>query len=61
MGGGTAMSVSGSRVSRVEVIDATGRAFVRHYAEGGAFVQLQDDGATLKVFAGEPNEREEGN
>lgn len=41
-------------VTRVEVIDATGRAFVRRYEEPGATVVVQDEGRTLKVFLGVP-------
>lgn len=40
------------KVARIEVIDASGRAFVRYYSTTGAFVDIQDDGWTLKVFAG---------
>jgi len=39
-------------VTRVEVIDASGRAFVRYYKDKGVTIQLQDEGRTLKVFAG---------
>lgn len=42
-------------VSRIEVIDASGRAFV-WYGDAGVSIQLQDDGRTLKVFAGERRE-----
>lgn len=41
-------------VTRVEVIDSTGRAFTRHYDLAGASVSVQDDGRTVKVFASEP-------
>jgi hypothetical protein len=40
------------KVTRVEVIDASGRAFVGRYEDAGAFIDLQDDGWTLKVFVG---------
>lgn len=40
------------KVTRVEVIDNTGRAFVAHYASVGVTVHVQDDGRTVKVFAG---------
>lgn len=40
------------RVTRVEVIDSTGRAFVAYY-EPGIEVHTQDDGRTVKIFAGE--------
>lgn len=42
------------KVTRVEVIDSTGRAFVQYYEPGGAFFDLQDAGRTLKLFAGVP-------
>jgi hypothetical protein len=41
------------QVTRVEVVDETGRSFVQYYSPG-VEVQLQDDGHTLKVFAGTP-------
>jgi hypothetical protein len=41
-------------VTRIELIDATGRVLVRHYEQPGAVVSLQDDGRTLKIFAGTP-------
>jgi hypothetical protein len=40
-------------VTRVEVIDSTGRVFTARYPPG-VVVQVQDDGRTLKVFAGKP-------
>lgn len=44
-----------AKVTRVEVIDSRGRAFVQHdYSPTGVMVCLQDDGRTLKVFAGDP-------
>ena len=41
-------------VTRIEVIDNYGRAFVRYYAYEGVTLVLQDDKRTLKVFASEP-------
>lgn len=41
-------------VTRIEVIDNYGRAFVRYYAFPQATIMLQDDGRTLKIFAGTP-------
>ncbi len=38
-----------SRVSRVEVIDNKGRAYVKHDVQEVSYV-LQDDGRTLKLF-----------
>lgn len=38
------------RVTRIEIIDATGRAFVEYYDAPGATVHVQDEGRTLKVF-----------
>lgn len=39
-------------VTRVEVIDQTGRAFVAYYDTEGAEISVQDNGRTLKIFAG---------
>lgn len=39
-------------VTRIELIDTTGRVFSRYY-EPGVEVSLQDGGRTLKVFAGD--------
>jgi len=39
-------------VTRIEVIDADGRAFVQHYVDAGASMSVQDQGRTLKLFAG---------
>lgn len=39
-------------ITRVEVIDADGRAFIRYY-EPGVALEIQDEGRTLKIFAGE--------
>ena len=44
------MPIQMPRVTRVEVIDSTGRAFVAYY-EPGIEVHVQDDGRTLKIFA----------
>lgn len=49
-------------VTRIEVIDDTGRAFVRYYRQhelGGVEIHMQDDGRTMKIFAGEPRTDEE--
>lgn len=43
-------------VTRVEVIDPTGRAFSQRYSVAGASVAVQDEGRTLKVFAAETQE-----
>lgn len=40
------------RVTRVEVIDRSGRVYVAYY-EPGIEVHVQDDGRTVKIFAGE--------
>lgn len=40
-------------VTRVEVIDSTGRAFTAYYETEGVYTQVQDNGRTLKIFAGE--------
>jgi hypothetical protein len=40
-------------VTRVEVIDGTGRAFVRYYDTPGVQVHVQDEGRTIKVFTGD--------
>lgn len=42
-------------VTRVEVIDSTGRVFVSYYTPG-VTVQLQDGERTMKIFAGDPVE-----
>lgn len=51
----SALAVTGDyqEVTRVEVIDSTGRVFTARYPPG-VVVQVQDDGRTLKVFAGKP-------
>lgn len=42
-----------AKVTRVEVIEARGRSFVAYgYVPAGVTVGVQDDGRTLKVFAG---------
>ena len=41
------------KVTRIEVIDEEGRSFVRYYKPGGAMLSVQDDGRTIKIFAGE--------
>lgn len=40
------------KVDRIEVIDAGGRAFSARY-EAGAYIDVQDDGRTMKIFVGE--------
>jgi len=41
------------KVSRLEVIDETGRGYVRYFKEGEHLeYQFQDDGQTLKIFVG---------
>lgn len=45
------MTNSFPAVTRIEVIDNSGRAFTRRYDIAGADVSLQDEGRTLKVFA----------
>lgn len=44
-------------VTRVEVIDASGRVFVADRYRPGVTISVQDEGRTLKVFAGEDEER----
>lgn len=39
-------------VTRIEVIDSTGRAFVAYY-KPGVLLSVQDKGRTIKLFAGE--------
>lgn len=43
------MNMDTSKITRVEVIDSTGRAYVDMRASG-VTVQLQDDERTMKVF-----------
>jgi len=45
------------KVDRIEVIDNTGRAFTVR-VEPGAETHLQDEGRTLKVFAGKRTSKE---
>jgi hypothetical protein len=43
------------KVTRIEVIDAHGRAFVQAgYHPAGVTIEVQDDGRTIKIFAGYP-------
>jgi hypothetical protein len=46
------VAIAAQRVSRFEVIDKDGRAYVRHGVS--LELSLQDDGRTLKVFVGAP-------
>lgn len=48
-----------SGVTRIEVINSRGRVFTQYYKPHTAIVQIQDDGRTIKVFAGEPTQWEE--
>ena len=42
-----------AKVNRLEVIDETGRGYVRYFKEGERLqYQFQDDGQTLKIFVG---------
>lgn len=42
------------KVTRLEVIDETGRGYVRYFKPGEHLqYQFQDDGQTLKIFVGE--------
>jgi hypothetical protein len=43
-----------TEITRVEVVDETGRAYVRHNAE--VTTSTQDDGRTLKVFVRSPHD-----
>ena len=45
------------KVTRVEVIDDTGRAYVNRNQDNAVEVQLQDDGKTLKVFIYKKNQK----
>ena len=38
------------RITRVEVVDTTGRAYVNWHRTNNVQLDLQDDGRTLKVF-----------
>lgn len=44
------------KVTRIEVIDNDGRAVVRYYDSPGVLIDIQDEGRTLKVFAGQRSE-----
>ena len=45
-----------AKVNRLEVIDETGRGYVRYFKEGEHLqYQLQDDGQTLKIFVSDHN------
>lgn len=44
--------ISMPEVTRVEVIDKTGRAYVNMDVKGGAQLDIQDDKKTLKIFLG---------
>ena len=46
-----------SKVNRVEVIDNTGRAYVKYNVISGS-IELQDDGKTLKIFVTYEEEEE---
>jgi hypothetical protein len=42
-----------AKVNRLEVIDDSGRAYVKYLEEGDHLqYQFQDDGQTLKIFVG---------
>ena len=45
------------KVTRVEVIDSTGRVYVNWNPDNVVEVQLQDDGKTLKVFICKKNQK----
>lgn len=43
-----------AKVNRLEVIDETGRGYVRYFKEGEHLqYSFQDDGQTLKIFVSE--------
>ena len=44
------------KVTRIEVIDDTGRAYVNRNQDNAVEVQLQDKGRTLKVFICKKNQ-----
>lgn len=48
--------ISTEQVTRVEVIDNTGRAYVNWNPDNAVEVQLQDNGKTLKVFIYKKNQ-----
>ena len=50
--------ISTEEVTRVEVIDDTGRAYVNRNQDNAVEVQLQDNGRTLKVFIYKKNQEE---
>lgn len=47
-----------SKVTRLEVIDETGRAYVKYFDKGSVEYSLQDDDRTLKIFIDERKEDE---
>lgn len=48
--------INTEQVTRVEVIDDTGRAYVNRNQDNAVEVQIQDDGRTLKVFIYKKNQ-----
>lgn len=48
--------INTQKVTRVEVIDDTGRAYVNRNQDNAVEVQLQDNGRTLKVFIYKKNQ-----
>jgi len=50
----------GDKVTRFEVVDNKGRAYVKHHVQELKF-QLQDDGRTLKAFVRFEEEEEISN
>ena len=45
-----------AKVNRLEVIDETGRGYVRYFKAGERLqYQFQDDGQTLKIFVSDHN------
>lgn len=42
-----------AQISRVEVIDSSGRAYVKYVPPGSVTIATQDDGRTLKIFINE--------
>ena len=48
--------INTEEVTRVEVIDDTGRAYVNRNPDNAVEVQIQDDGRTLKVFIYKKNQ-----
>jgi hypothetical protein len=45
-----------AKVNRLEVIDESGRGYVRYFKEGERLqYNFQDDGSTLKIFVSEHN------